>query len=183
MQWMVQKPTLLPRVFVVKYSYDFIGNVQMVSNLGYNTSGTVLEEFYHHYSYDVDKRLVAAHTSTKPDGPRKVRALYTYYLHGPLKRVVLGDNMQGVDFVYNIQGWLTQINHPDPAQDPGGDSNDAFGMVLDYYTSDMAGLHTSAPVHDVNKMHRFPGVHRSLASQSSRLDAGSATSSADCCTA
>jgi len=163
-QWLIQKPTLLPRVFVVAYAYDFLGNVQMVSSLAYEPGGEEpLDEFYHHYEYDVDKRLVAAYTSTKPNGPRKVRAGYSYYLHGPLKRVVLGDGMQGVDFVYNIHGWLTQINHPDPAQDPGGDGNDVFGMVLDYYTSDMAGVHTSAPVHDAGKRHGLPSGYRAIA--------------------
>jgi len=159
-QWMIQKPTFLPRVFVVKYRYDFTGNVQMVSNLSYDNSGALLEEFYQYYTYDSDNRLLSAYTSTKPDESRKLRATYSYYLHGPLKRIVLGDNMQGVDFVYNIQGWLTQINHPDPAQDPGSDGNDVFGMVLDYYKSDMAGLHTSVPEHDINKRHGLPANHR-----------------------
>lgn len=156
--WMAQKPKVLPRVFVVKYTYDFLGNVLTVANLSYDLNGNVLEQFYHHYEYDADKRLSKAYTSLTETGSKKLRATYTYYLHGPLKRIELGDNLQGIDFVYNIQGWLTQINHPDPAQDPGGDGNDVFGMVLDYYESDMPNLLSASggSPHDPIRRHRFP---------------------------
>jgi hypothetical protein len=156
--WMTQKPKMLPRVFVVKYTYDFLGNVLTVANLSYDLNGNVVSQFYHHYEYDADKRLSKAYTSLEETGSMKLRATYSYYLHGPLKRIELGDNLQGIDFVYNIQGWLTQINHPDPTQDPGGDTNDAFGMVLDYYESDLANLFTASTgsAHDPAKIHGLP---------------------------
>lgn len=156
--WMARKPKMLQQVFVVKYTYDFLGNVLMVANLSYTTTGTLLSQFYHHYEYDADKRLSKAYTSLEETGSKKLRATYTYYLHGPLKRIELGDALQGIDFVYNIQGWLTQINHPDPALDPGGDTNDAFGMVLDYYESDLANLLTSSAgsPHDPARRHGLP---------------------------
>lgn len=152
--WMAQKPKALPRVFVVKYLYDFLGNVLTVSNLSYDLNGNVLEQLHHHYEYDADKRLSKAYTSLTETGTKKLRATYTYYLHGPLKRIELGDNLQGIDFVYNIQGWLTQINHPDPAQDPGGDGNDVFGMVLDYYESNMSNLFSESSVSPHDPLHR-----------------------------
>lgn len=79
-----------------------------------------MEQIHHHYEYDADKRLAKAFTSV--DGTtKKLRANYEYYLHGPLKRIELGgmivndevvSEIQGIDFVYNINGWLTQMNHP-----------------------------------------------------------------------
>jgi len=135
--WMAQRPKLLNKTFVTQYTYDFTGNVVTVQNSMYD-NGNAINPFYHHYEYDVDNRLSKAFTST--DGSnKKLRATYEYYLHGPLKRIELGDQLQGIDFVYNIQGWLTQINHPDPNLDPGKDGQqggrpnvraDVFGMVL-----------------------------------------------------
>lgn len=143
-KWMAQAPLGMNRTFLTKYSHDFLGNVITVSNISF-VNGTATSAFYHHYTYDNDRRLKQAHTST--DGTNvKLRATYEYYLHGPLKRIALGDGIQGIDFVYNIQGWLTQINHPDNAQDPGHDGTDngfhpdVFGMSLDYYESEMTGL-------------------------------------------
>jgi len=145
----------LNRFFVTKYSFDFLGNVTEVKNSSYSGS-TSFEEFYHHYEYDNDTRLSKALTSV--DGVHKVeRATYEYYLHGPLKRVVLGSKLQGIDFVYNINGWLTHINHPDNNYDPGMDGDasgphadvrrDVFGIVLDYYTSSLNNLYAStAPI-------------------------------------
>jgi RHS repeat-associated protein len=81
------------------------------------------------------------------------QATYHYYLHGPLKRVELStrqrDNtmvtLQGIDYLYTVDGSLKSINHASPAKDPGGDGTststkpDAFGMTLDYYPNDYVG--------------------------------------------
>jgi hypothetical protein len=148
--WMVQKPKRLNRVFVTRYSYDYVGNILTVQNASYTVGSSVaLDAFYHHYEYNKDNRLYKAYTSV--DGTnKKLRATYEYYLHGPLKRIELGEKLQGIDFVYNIHGWLTQINHPDNVQDPGNDGvstgvrPDVFGMVLDYYKSDLNNLYTAS---------------------------------------
>jgi hypothetical protein len=157
--WMAQRPGVLNRTFVTQYTYDFLGNVLTVKNSSYiNESESGV--FYHHYTYDADQRLQQAFTST--DGTNKnLRATYEYYLHGPLKRIELGEELQGVDFVYNINGWLTHINHPDKTMDPGGDSNDAFGMLLNYYESQLNGVYSSSiPSHNPNERH-----HSSLSGQ------------------
>jgi hypothetical protein len=88
-----------------------------------------------------------------------------------LKRVELGDQLQGIDYVYNINGWLVSINNPDtrPDKDPGRDGQagsphanfrkDAFGMIIDYYEDSLGGLfQASAPgIMDPNIFHRIPG--------------------------
>lgn len=155
--WMAQQPTNFPLAFLTRYEYDFLGNVLTTSTRAYQGT-TEKDAFYHHYEYDKNKRLVKASTSL--DGANKtVQAEYFYYLHGPLKRVVLATNLQGIDFVYNIHGWLTQINHPDTNKDPGNDGGngssvrkDVFGMILEYYERTMVPTIGSLDPNDFHKV-------------------------------
>jgi hypothetical protein len=139
MTWMAQQIVRITnRTFVTEYTYDINGNVTTVKNCSYS-GGNLLQPFFHHYEYDADQRLAKVYTSI--DGTTKnLRATYAYYSRGPLKRIELGNKIQGIDFVYNINGWLTQINHPEKLQDPGADTNDVFGMILDYYESAQSNL-------------------------------------------
>jgi RHS repeat-associated protein len=123
----------------IEYSYDPNGQVKEVAY----QRGQAGEEFYHVYEYDENTRLVEVQTSTV--APVYVNGLitngteqaaYSYYLHGPLKRVELADNLQGIDYLYTVEGWLKSINSQDKTLDPGGDGNDVFGMSLLYYSGD-----------------------------------------------
>lgn len=166
-QWMAQQPVQLPgHVFVTDYSYDFLGNVLTVSNHTYAAGTTNIEnQFHHYYTYDADKRLKEVRTSS--DGSSQtLQASYSYYLHGPLKRIELAGNLQGIDFVYNIQGWLKSIN--DPSSDPGFDGQagehssfrkDVFGMALDYYENSMEIFQTGGIFNAIKpkKYHHLPG--------------------------
>ncbi len=156
------------------FSYDAHGNVELtaqitgqninafcLSCLGINTtvhkydvvSGKILETqynagkpdaFYHRYTYDADNRLLTVQTST--DGMLWENNLANqYYPHGPLKREVIGNGVQGLDYVYTLQGWLKGINHPGliSANDPGNDGGvgstvcpDAYSEMLGYYKGD-----------------------------------------------
>ncbi|MCB0711036.1 MAG: thrombospondin type 3 repeat-containing protein [Ignavibacteriae bacterium] len=155
------------------YSYDPHGNVEWVQHdlpgLGLNytryeydlISGNMLKLHYnegwrdgfkHAWVYDKDNRLVEVKTSR--DGILwESDARYTYYLHGPWRRVEYGeDRVQGRDYVYTIQGWLKGINHPSLedkgySMDPGKDGDqssatnadvayDAFSMMLEYFKGD-----------------------------------------------
>jgi RHS repeat-associated protein len=131
----------------IEYSYDFLGNVTtIVFQKGQ------IDAFYHHYVYDADQRLSEVHTSK--DGITKtLQAKYKYYLHGPLKRIELAGNKQGIDYLYNIHGGLKGINHGDPAKDPGLDGisganvsfmKDVFGMTYHYYDNDYTGASYNA---------------------------------------
>ncbi|WP_183044054.1 RHS repeat domain-containing protein [Sphingobacterium siyangense] len=155
------------------YNYDGDGNVlwtvKYVAGLGYKTmdytyddmgnvtksiyqKGTAGETMVHYFEYDKNKRLVAAYTNTTDNESTKVlHAKYSYYLHGDLKRVELGDKLQGIDYVYGIDGKLKSINNANSAKDPGGDGGngfaaDVFGMNMEYYTGDysnrQAGIST-----------------------------------------
>jgi RHS repeat-associated protein len=129
----------------IDYTYDFVGNVTRVA---YQAGAT--DAFYHHYTYDINQRL--AQVATSKDGVNQtLQAKYYYYLHGPLKRVELAGSLQGIDYVYNINGSLKSINDVDAANDPGRDgaggnafSPDAFGMTLNYYNNDYQGADYTA---------------------------------------
>lgn len=147
MVWIVQRyeNTNGPGTFAVKtfnYKYDFLDNVLEVDY----QKETATESFYQYYIYDADKRLKQV-LSSRDGVSRKEEAAYYYYLHGPVKRVELAGKLQGVDYVYTINGWLKNINAPemDNLRDPGKDGQknskynvpkDLFGLSLDYYDGD-----------------------------------------------
>ena len=152
------------------YSYDAYGRVkwvvQDITDLGVKTidyqyhpiTGLVTEvvyqkhddneRFIHKYRYDVKDQLKTVHTGSD-ENSLSLQAEYFYYETGGLRRVELADGAQGLDYVYNLAGQLKSINHPslDNSNDPGGDTNDLFGMQLDYhqfdYQRNVAGISTS----------------------------------------
>lgn len=136
--WLVKEVAGLG-IKTVDYTYDTKGNVTKVDFQKDNNA----ERFTHDYEYDADNRLKAAYTAAS-GSPRKEQARYYYYLHGPLKRVELAENLQGTDYTYTPQGWLKSINHPISGNDPGADgvqnsfSSDAFGMTIEYFSGDYA---------------------------------------------
>lgn len=140
--WVVQKINDIPdHLFCVYYDYNFNGNVTRVEyEPGKDT------QFIHTYTYDADNRLSEVKTKGPSDASFKTQATYHYYEHGPLKRVELADNLQGIDYVYTLQGALKSINHPNlDGNDPGKDGfsgthsafkKDVFALGLDYYSGD-----------------------------------------------
>ncbi len=164
--WMAQKPELIDKTFLVEYIYDFLGNVLKVGYSAYDNEWAS-DQFYHYYTYDADKRLSSAYTSLNGNldlydpndlGDASLQAKYEYYLHGPLKRIELGNRLQGIDFVYNINGWLKQINNPDNPDDATGNP-DAFALLLNYYETNKANLFSPVAIGaniDANKFHGLP---------------------------
>jgi len=153
-EWLIQDiPELGQKV--IAYDYDLIsGNVLQVSY-----QAGELDQFYHKYAYDEDNRLTNVYTSRDAEIWDR-DAAYEYYIHGPLKRVEIGeDQIQGIDYYYNLHGWLKALNHPDlddvTANLSGdGETNefakDAFGMALSYYQGDFikTGGVISSPFHN-----------------------------------
>jgi RHS repeat-associated protein len=148
-EWLVKNdPKGIGRTYIA-YDYDLIsGNVLQVK---YNEMR--LDRFYHRYIYDSENRLVK--TQTSRDGELwDEDASYAYYPHGPLKRNVIGeDHVQGMDYIYTLQGWIKSVNSPSltALQDPGADNGaalpmsgnaqdkvaaDRHGMILNYYNGD-----------------------------------------------
>ncbi|MEL7145919.1 MAG: hypothetical protein AAFO69_06095, partial [Bacteroidota bacterium] len=95
--WMVQQIEGLG-VKVISYVYDeFTGNVSFVK---YRGNG---EQFIHRYAYNDASQLVKVSTSYD-NGNFKDQVSYEYYETGALKRTVIADGLQGIDYVYNLNG-------------------------------------------------------------------------------
>ncbi|SOD17745.1 RHS repeat-associated core domain-containing protein [Pedobacter xixiisoli] len=159
------------RFKTVDYSYDLLsGNVHRVSI----QSGQP-DQWHHAYTYDADNRLRKVYTNTSQPLTKIGRltqnkenelavnsdwqndAQYYFYDHGPLARMEVGqNNLQGVDYHYNLQGWIIGANSSvlDAAHDPGKDSGpglnalfakDIFGFGLNYYTGDYTTISGATP--------------------------------------
>jgi RHS repeat-associated protein len=97
----------------IQYEYDLVTG--KVNKILYQPGKW--DQFYYQYKYDDNNRIIDAYTSRVNDialNMWKRDAHYTYYHHGPLARVELGDPMvqqvQGVDYAYTLQGWLKGVN-------------------------------------------------------------------------
>lgn len=148
-----------PETATTWYSYDIYGRVewivQFVNGLGAKTidyeyddaAGAVTkvryqkdsapDRFTHKYGYNNGGELVTVWTSR--DNVNFIEhAQYEYYETGTVKRVNLAEGLQGIDYVYTLEGQLKAINHPglSGTDDPGEDANDAFGYVIDYHKRD-----------------------------------------------
>lgn len=142
-RWVIQKMVGLDTYATIDYSYNNQGGVETVSYQKHEPD----ERLDHHFTYDVEGSLEKVYTSL--DGQYKVeQAAYEYYKNGPLKRTEIAGDLQGMDYVYTLNGQLKSINSPlmladnDPGQDhKSGGSHalfplDVFGMSIDYYQND-----------------------------------------------
>lgn len=148
-----------PETTTTWYSYDIYGRVewmvQFINGIGAKTidyeyddaTGAVTmvryqkdkasERFTHKYIYNNVGELVTVQTSR--DNVNFIEhAQYEYYETGAVKRVNLAEGLQGIDYIYTLEGQLKAINHPglSGTEDPGGDPNDVFGYVIDYHKRD-----------------------------------------------
>jgi len=136
----------------IDYEYDLVsGKVNFV-----RYQDTQPDAYYYSYAYDADNRLTGAWSSVNdltdtlthsylPTITKKQDAQYYYYLHGPLRRMELGDSLskvQGIDYAYTLQGWLKGVNstsakaNMDMNMDSLAVAKDAYGFSLGYYTND-----------------------------------------------
>ncbi|AUP79686.1 RHS repeat domain-containing protein [Flavivirga eckloniae] len=140
-KWIVQEIPILGTK-TIDYKYDPItGAVLEVDYQRYATTSN--DRFIHRYNYDpIDNSLIKVETSADGGNTYTTNAEYKYYETGALKRTEIaplnGTALQGIDYVYNLNGQLKSINHPslEQSKDPGGDSNDLFGMMVDYHSTD-----------------------------------------------
>lgn len=136
----------------IDYEYDAADNVVKMIYQKYDG-----EYFEHRNTYDNGQKLVKVETS-RNGTIYYDQANYEYYQHGPLKRTEIGNKLQGIDYVYTIEGKLKAINSPNLGtinsssifNDPGGDAlasngvkKDIFGMVIDYHQNDYNRLGTN----------------------------------------
>jgi YD repeat-containing protein len=152
------------------YSYDVLGNIDVLlqdykegemakagyrfKKIAYNydlASGKVnqvayqpgsADAFYHRYTYDAENRITNVETS-HDSLYWENEAQYQYYKHTPLARAIIGhQQVQGIDYIYTIQGWLKGVNSISLTSnnDPGKDGitgsvipGDLYGFALHYF--------------------------------------------------
>lgn len=130
----------------IKYKYDLVsGKVNYV-----NYQQGEGDHFDYKYQYDSRNRLIDAQSSNNYGTTWEHDARYSYWRHGPLKRTILGERqVQGMDYVYTLQGWLKGMNYAtaDPDHDVSGDgkigsvvARDAFAQALGYFEDDYVSL-------------------------------------------
>ncbi len=155
------------RLKKIDYIYDLIsGNVHRVD---YQTGQS--DQWHHAYGYDADNRITDVYTTVETPLTGTASSLaslqnepqvstlwdreanYQYYEHGPLARTVLGDQeVQGIDYVYTLQGWIKDVNSNtlDANRDPGMDgaglsdnrfvARDVYGYSLHYFDGDYGSI-------------------------------------------
>jgi len=125
----------------INYEYDALGKITKTYYRRIFPTGISGDAFYTWYDYDGLGRLEKVFTNVADVKIDSIAAQYTYWPSGQVKRLVLGNNLQGVDYLYNSRDWLTQINHQNLyyTQDPGGDGGgssllkpDRFGQIIGY---------------------------------------------------
>ncbi|MBW1298310.1 RHS repeat domain-containing protein [Aquimarina litoralis] len=133
-QWIVQNITGLGTK-TIDYEYDPITN--QVNRVLYQKH-SASDLFIHRYTYDKDDySLTKVETST--DGiTYKEHASYIYNEIGELSRLDLAQGLQGIDYIYNLNGALKSINSPNlmDINDQDGNPSDLFGMDIHYYKDD-----------------------------------------------
>ncbi|MDH7445718.1 RHS repeat domain-containing protein [Aquimarina sp. 2201CG14-23] len=151
--WIIQHIPGLDCLKTIDYTYDAItGQVIQVDYQRHSKD----ERFIHNYEYNVGGQLIRVATSINNENFEE-QAKYFYNETGQLIRKELAENLQGVDYVYNLNGQLKAINHPslqtknDPGQDgANGFIADVFGMTLQYYRNDYTRTNTPTPIAQVN---------------------------------
>ena len=133
------------------YQYDLIS--EKVNWLAYQPGQQ--DAFYHNYIYDAENRLTNVQSS--PDSINWDNdAFYSYYAHGPMARMVLGDQqVQGLNYAYTLHGWLKAINPPvtgSPGYNLVMDGSNgsvvgtsAYNLLLNYYNNDYSPISGAAP--------------------------------------
>ncbi|MDJ1470360.1 DUF6443 domain-containing protein [Xanthocytophaga flava] len=105
--------------------YDFEGKI--VKKAQYHNGGS--HAFFKRYTYDHAGRSKDIYMQVNAEPEQKL-VTYNYNAVGEMVQKVIGNNLQTIEYTYNIKGWLQSIN--DAALT---DASDLFGMQLDYETA------------------------------------------------
>ncbi|MHA4845774.1 hypothetical protein ACX0G7_16490 [Flavitalea antarctica] len=140
------------------YEYDLIsGKVNQVSyEPGFK------DAWYHRYEYDAENRITKVQTSV--NGIHwETDARYEYYRHGPLSRTILGgQNVQGIDYAYTLQGWLKGVNSTNLSADHDMGNDGAVNLSNQYTAKDAVGFslnYFAGDYHAITGQIKFPGTN------------------------
>ncbi|MCP4521044.1 MAG: RHS repeat-associated core domain-containing protein [Cytophagales bacterium] len=132
------------KVSLKKISYEYRPVSGIVEKVIYETVGdpTGADYLVHRYGYDKNLRLSKVEVSKDGYAFTPISE-YEYYKHGGLKNHVLGDHIQQLDYVYNLQGWLKSINNTGGVENNAQSPEDVFSEVLHYYNGDYKRTNTT----------------------------------------
>ncbi|MCP4580519.1 MAG: hypothetical protein GY839_02795 [candidate division Zixibacteria bacterium] len=92
------------------------------------------------YNYDERARLATIDRYLEGQADERL-AEYEYFIDGAVKKCVLGDGLQKIDYYYNAPGWLAEINGTDYVDGKlTPDANDKFCMRLGYHLREEIAL-------------------------------------------
>ena len=111
-------------------TYSPQGQLVKLSYMPFNSA----EAYYFWYTYDPHGNLTSVYSNSVDDPTTWTRdASYTYFPDGQVRELDLGENAQKVDYAYNVQGWLKQINNPSSlTSGNSGYADDRFAQNLFY---------------------------------------------------
>jgi len=112
---------------------DFSGLPQKTLTFHVRKGGEVGVTVNERFIYDSQNRL-KQHYHQVDDKPEELLAENTYNELSQLSNKKVGNNLQSIDYTYNIRGWMTKIN------DPVNLGNDLFGYKIKY--NQVEGLET-----------------------------------------
>ncbi|MCS6973595.1 MAG: TNT domain-containing protein [Cyclobacteriaceae bacterium] len=128
--------------------FDFVGNVLKEQLYNVHANLTIQNR----YTYDHAGRQLTVHHQVNTQS-EVLMASNKYNELGQLieKNIHSTDNgstfLQSIDYRYNIKGWLTHINNTSFTQNwTNDDTNDLFGMELQYYVQSPASVGSAGDV-------------------------------------
>ena len=110
---------------VVNNKLDFAGAVLQTNTYHKRLAGDPETGIAEVFEYDHQNR-VKKHWHYVGNNPGELLAENTYNELSQLTNKKVGNNLQSIDYAYNIRGWMTQIN------DPSNLGNDLFGYKINY---------------------------------------------------
>ncbi|MFW0739157.1 DUF6443 domain-containing protein, partial [Flavobacterium sp. T12S277] len=119
---------------------DFIGKALYTITKHKRTSGSTELVTRDEFTYSAQDRLLTQ-THQINGGPIEVIANNTYNELGQLSSKKVGNNIQNINFAYNVRGWLTDINNTAALQQET-DPKDLFAFKINYdkTTSGISGV-------------------------------------------
>jgi RHS repeat-associated protein len=143
--FVAKKPAINDQIKTSESSYNYFTGITNNATYQLNNSS---EKLFYQYSYDANYKPTV--TNLTYGSISQNLNSYFYTKMGQLKRTVISNNLQGLDFVYTLNGGLKAINHPglDASLDPGADNGDysgtnpalvnkdLFGEIIEFYNGD-----------------------------------------------
>jgi len=106
---------------------DFAGVPQQTKTYHKRSDEDVVERIItENFEYDTQNRLKKHYHQVNNGQPQQLLTENTYNELSQLSNKKVGNNLQSVDYTYNIRGWMTRIN------DPANLSNKLFGYEVKY---------------------------------------------------